>query len=832
LSPANRLLELLWPQGTTNKVTIWTAGRSSKRSIHLLAPTLDDTTLKTLEDRNSKGENIYFGLSSRSNELEEEFKRGTKSECRELPAIVLDIDLYSPDNPQAHAAGNLPATKEDALEILSACPHPPSFLVHTGNGIHAYWLFYTPYSIKDHRNLESNLAAFQTAFILKAKEKGWHLDHTHTVDRVWRLPGFLNKKTDLPVRLLAPPDPIRYNPSELGISESKGASPLPRKSEPLPLKPQAQSSEIPSSLLTTLHNLKDEGKRSQFAALLEGSSPAPRGARDATLHAMASTLVFVDEGKTTPEALAELFRPSMRTWAAEPDSTKTEEEELAKVTEKIQRAQNDFFQKQAKESESLDAIRLAFMTGAEETDSNPPQVSPRHFIIQRDAAYYPFDFTTLAYDRARSQQELYPVLRDAWEGSAAELYRMNEKGEMKLRSVSDITLEHCTVANDIIYDMSADRTFYDPRNRTLFARAAILRNLEPQFHPTIDQWLRALPADPQDVDLLLDWIAGVSEVKHQCSAIYLSGPKDVGKSLLAHGLSMLWLSEAPSKMEHIVCRFNSSLLDCPLIVLDEQWSNKKINICGEIRELVGTTSHRVEQKGLTPVTVKGAVRIMITANNDAVLSTEGNGDMTENDRAATAERILHIECSTKATQILKKETNRFFWITNCDIARHALWLRQERFDNILEDRNKSGRRYLVQGRYKKEFHDGIGQKQDDFYAVAEVLVSAVLNPKGPFGAGKISRVYKDEFRVTSKGVLDSWQPYLGDRYDMPKNNVTIGKILSQMGTRVFDKTLGANVYRIQKEYLCEQAEKLELATPEQVVAGLKNKVFALGDDNG
>jgi hypothetical protein len=824
---SNRLFELLWPQGTDKTLTVW--GSKTKKSVHLRQPTLDPETNALLFSRNGNGDNIYFGLASRVNSIEGEYERGAKSSCIELPAIALDIDVLNPD---AHAAQNLPKDKADVLTILSANPLPPSFLVHTGNGFHAYWLFNSPLLITDPRILESHLANFQGAFIAKAKEHGWHLDKTHTVDRVWRLPGFMNLKTNLPVRLLAPENPVRYEPTSLGISESKGVPPLQRKTEPLPHKPQSQSSEIPSTLLTSLHNLKDQTKREQFAKLLEGDSPASKGERDAVLHAMASTLVFADEGKTTPKALAELFRPAMQLWADESSANKTVDEEMSKVLDKLNRAQGDFFQKQAKEEQSLEAIRVAFMSGqdtAEDSAAAAKEVSPKHFIIQKDRAYYPFDFQTLAYDRARTQTELHPYLRDCWEGASAELYRMNEKGEMRLRTIADLTMEYATVANDIIFDLAAQSTYFDPRSKVLFSRAAPNRTLTPKFHPIIDEWLRAMPESPEDVDLLLNWIAGVTELRHQCAAIYLSGPPDVGKSLLAYGLGMLWLSEAPSKMSHIVARFNSSLLDCPLIVLDEQWSDKRVNICGEIRELIGTTSHRVEQKGLTPVTLKGAVRIMITANNDSVLSAEGNGEMTENDRQATAERILHIVCSLRAKAILEGQTERFTWIANGDIARHALWLKEERFETIINDRARAGRRYLVQGRYKKEFHDGIGQKQDDFYAVAEILIQGVLSAKGPFGSGKVARVHRDEFRVTSKGVLDSWQTFLGDRYDMPKNNTAIGRVLSQMGQRTFDKLLDANVYRIKKEYLCEQAEKLELATPENIEIGFKQKVFQKGD---
>jgi putative DNA primase/helicase len=66
--------------------------------------------------------------------------RCKSDEIAGLVGVITDIDLRS----DAHPNATLPSTIEEALSILPP-ELPPTFVVLTGNGIHAWWLFREPW---------------------------------------------------------------------------------------------------------------------------------------------------------------------------------------------------------------------------------------------------------------------------------------------------------------------------------------------------------------------------------------------------------------------------------------------------------------------------------------------------------------------------------------------------------------------------------------------------------------------------------------------------------------------------------------------------------------
>ena len=68
--------------------------------------------------------NLYFGLATREG-------GGTKSHCREIPALWTDIDFK--DQPE-----------QESKERLKQFPLQPSAIVESGRGLHTYWLLRDP----------------------------------------------------------------------------------------------------------------------------------------------------------------------------------------------------------------------------------------------------------------------------------------------------------------------------------------------------------------------------------------------------------------------------------------------------------------------------------------------------------------------------------------------------------------------------------------------------------------------------------------------------------------------------------------------------------------
>lgn len=143
---------------------------------------------------------------------------GTTNRCLsdEVAGIVgiwADIDLKS----EAHTKA-LPASIDEALEILPP-GFPPSFLISTGNGLHAWWLFREPLVFEntdERRNAAALVNRWQTLLRLNAASRGWAFDRLADLARVLRVPGTCNCKDPQarkPVSIRTHSD-RRYNPSD------------------------------------------------------------------------------------------------------------------------------------------------------------------------------------------------------------------------------------------------------------------------------------------------------------------------------------------------------------------------------------------------------------------------------------------------------------------------------------------------------------------------------------------------------------------------------------------------------------------------------------------
>jgi putative DNA primase/helicase len=167
--------------------------------------------IRFAESRREHDLYIGVGLSPRD--------YGTTHRCpsNEVAGIVglwADIDV----NSDAHAKGALPRTVQDGLEILPK-QLPPTFLIRTGNGIHAWWLFREPliFESEEERCEAASLAKrWQSLLRLNAASRGWAFDCLSDLARLLRVPGTQNCKdpdNPKPVEIHSHSD-RRYNPSE------------------------------------------------------------------------------------------------------------------------------------------------------------------------------------------------------------------------------------------------------------------------------------------------------------------------------------------------------------------------------------------------------------------------------------------------------------------------------------------------------------------------------------------------------------------------------------------------------------------------------------------
>ncbi|HOJ21590.1 MAG TPA: hypothetical protein PLY56_08650 [Armatimonadota bacterium] len=107
-------------------------------------------------------------------------------------AAWADFDILS----EAHPKKSLPSTLEQALSVVPPAM-PPSIVISTGNGAHAWWILREPYlfdSDEDRRWAASVVLRWQTLLRYNAANRGWAFDRLADLARVLRIPGTLNCK--------------------------------------------------------------------------------------------------------------------------------------------------------------------------------------------------------------------------------------------------------------------------------------------------------------------------------------------------------------------------------------------------------------------------------------------------------------------------------------------------------------------------------------------------------------------------------------------------------------------------------------------------------------
>lgn len=141
----------------------------------------------------AKNSDVYFGVCPRERDLGEE-KRGSESDALCLPALFFDFDLGN-----EHKQQDLPQSYTELEPFINSLPIQPCIIIHSGHGVHAYWVLREP--IYDLPHAKEVLWGWNLYIVQKANEYGWKFDNVGELARVLRLPGTLNHKTQPPVEV-------------------------------------------------------------------------------------------------------------------------------------------------------------------------------------------------------------------------------------------------------------------------------------------------------------------------------------------------------------------------------------------------------------------------------------------------------------------------------------------------------------------------------------------------------------------------------------------------------------------------------------------------------
>lgn len=341
----------LYPSTTSGWFSLWELPGKTSRHFDTSIPSWRGVVAQQVAEWDGQNRNVFFGVGLRARDFGQA-NRGTKNDVVALPGFWLDIDLAGP----GHAGSDLPPNVDAVVEKLLNPFPPPSLVVHSGGGLHCYWLFneLIPIATLNGGAIQASSKAFQAYFITLAKAAGWKLDNTSDLARVLRPVGSHNRKTaePRPVVILGS-SRARYSYPDLMKLIDGGATAAP---DPSPAAPDPAEAAIVEQARAVLGRQKDPDRQSVAQAILSGAA-LPAGSRDISLQRAASWLASAMPN-AEPETLAVVFEGTLDAMAAKsPDDHFSFED----VVSKISRAQGEL--RPRREAEAVrDAALLKALT--------------------------------------------------------------------------------------------------------------------------------------------------------------------------------------------------------------------------------------------------------------------------------------------------------------------------------------------------------------------------------------------------------------------------------------------------------------------------------------
>lgn len=280
------------------------------------------------------------------------------------------------------------------------------------------------------------------------------------------------------------------------------------------------------------------------------------------------------------------------------------------------------------------------------------------WILQKAGFFWLHEIDQAAYRQEVPTAELMPSVARHLDKQIAEEDRTKKRIDNRfVRPVSTLRSTYTARAHT-----------YDPKTNTLTLAALRWTQRQATFHPHIDAWLRALFGSSYRA--AAQWIASLNDLSRPAPCLYLAGPAQLGKSLLASGLAQVWSLMQPAPLSEAIATFNEATGTCPLIFGDEGFP-PELNF-NDFREMITAHARRVDMKYRAKVTVEGCGRFLLCANNDDALRYQKTGTLTKADLDAIADRLLVIVCDESArTEVAKLDTDA---AAGHEIAEHALWL--------------------------------------------------------------------------------------------------------------------------------------------------------------
>ena len=135
-------------KGCHGYMYLWTKQDKATHS-YLLEPGVSKKIWNTARMLSGMRKDVYFSLGTTADPLPADL-RAKQQNVTSIACLWVDIDIV---DSAAHKAENLPKSVDEAMGLLPE-KYPPSIIVSSGHGLHAYWLLKEPVIINDENRAE------------------------------------------------------------------------------------------------------------------------------------------------------------------------------------------------------------------------------------------------------------------------------------------------------------------------------------------------------------------------------------------------------------------------------------------------------------------------------------------------------------------------------------------------------------------------------------------------------------------------------------------------------------------------------------------------------
>lgn len=377
----------------------------------------------------------------------------------------------------------------------------------------------------------------------------------------------------------------------------------------------------------------------------------------------------------------------------------------------------------------------------------------------------------------------------------------------RLRPMQNLVIDYAVQVTDVVIAHGTERPFLDVERSRLQIPGACALPVKARYDEGIARWLEAIGGD--DLEALLDWLATLTRLDRPTCALYLEGDPGTGKGLFAACCTSVF-GAGFNKFETAVSRFNAGLSRSPIVFLDEK-ANMKAGeqTSAAFRSLVAETEHRVEPKGQEVMTIRGAMRMIIAANNADALPLVGGH--TQADIEAVTSRIRWLGVRPQAAQILRDVGGRDVteaWVgsegTPGTFAAHVRWLEENRTVT-------PGPRFIVEGR-TREYHEYLALSADRLRVLHAVAKGILAGPNQAHAAGIDVEPYQEGYAgsvaVNSGALRSKWFSLTGERLVPSQTEITAS--LSALGGVAAARRNNLRVYLVPERYVVLACERLGL----------------------